>query len=454
MRLTEDHFRNLVLELVDENPIAIRAVLKILETRFTDTVETLAVTLEERPALLVNLGFLQKNCQTDDHVKACIVHEFLHVLLGHTERFKRMSHVQNVALDAVINSIVHRTLGESYSGFFALYYQKQEGLGAILRPPAHGDHPFCDWRSQHGIKYCGRSFPCCQKLGKLGKAWLALYRGELVSDDILDLAKDLEPAPLKEGRVLIGNHDGVGEPISGALAEALEEAMKQMNGDGIWRSPKDRGVGAPEYRPIFNMEDGEMRRWRAETMRALLRCLVSDRSSALREQVAATYSIPVLSPRDRRAFLRSMWSPVLPDSLWSSHAERPLGSAHVYLDVSGSMNAEMPSIIALLNQLRRAIRMPFWAFSTEVRPATIKNGQLLTETTGGTSMNCVLRHLAKTRPACAVVVTDGYIEKVDRKLLASTAGIRLQAVVTRDGSPSELEKAKIDCIQLGRLPNG
>jgi hypothetical protein len=49
MNIDEPLFRGLLQELVDENPFAIRAVLKILGLEFTDTVPTLAVTCEERP---------------------------------------------------------------------------------------------------------------------------------------------------------------------------------------------------------------------------------------------------------------------------------------------------------------------------------------------------------------------------------------------------------------------
>ena len=59
------------------------------------------------------------------------------------------------------------------------------------------------------------------------------------------------------------------------------------------------------------------------------------------------------SPGDRRAALRSLWSPFLPDARWDTEHPARAGSAHVYLDVSGSMDAEMPLIVALLGRLRR-----------------------------------------------------------------------------------------------------
>ena len=129
------------------------------------------------------------------------------------------------------------------------------------------------------------------------------------------------------------------------------------------------------------------------------------------------------------------------------------GTTVVYLDVSGSMEAEMQSLVTLLNRLRRWIRLPFWAFSNEVAPAIIVQGVLETRTTGGTAMNCVLEHLAETRPERALVVTDGYIEQCDPGLLAAARGTVIHALVSRDGSPVELERAGIGCTQLSSHPD-
>ena len=82
----------------------------------------------------------------------------------------------------------------------------------------------------------------------------------------------------------------------------------------------------------------------------------------------------------------------------------------------------MPMLIALLNRLGRHIRRPFWAFSDQAVPAVIERGQLRTSTTGGTSIQCVLEHVARTRPDAAVVVTDGFIEAISRSQVAKTQG--------------------------------
>jgi hypothetical protein len=143
---------------------------------------------------------------------------------------------------------------------------------------------------------------------------------------------------------------------------------------------------------------------------------------------------------------------LLPNALWNGERSHPIGGTQIYLDVSGSMNAEMPLIVKLLGRLSRYIQRPFWAFSNEVVPAVIRGGQLIADTTGGTSMACVLRHIVKTRPPAAVVVTDGYIERLSERLVKAAGRTRLHAIVTRDGSPQLLQRAHIPFTQLGRLP--
>ena len=51
--MNESRFNAPVRELIEENPFAVRAVLKILDIRFTTSVPTLAVTSEATPRMLV-----------------------------------------------------------------------------------------------------------------------------------------------------------------------------------------------------------------------------------------------------------------------------------------------------------------------------------------------------------------------------------------------------------------
>jgi predicted metal-dependent peptidase len=454
------HFESLLQELIDENPFAIRAALQILKVEYTSAISTLAVTCEAKPRMLVNLGFLARHAHTEIQVKAVVVHEFLHVLLRHTEGRQPLTAARHLAFDAVINAIIHRQYGDAYSSMMSTYYGESKGLQKLLRPMNKVE---IEWLYANGSKNSKTVPPWAQ-------AWNGLYCGRLVADDIEGLAASLsqhallptsganfgpftlDPGELSVGH-LLGNHDDLGQELQGELAQAVDSALKQMNGHGIWRSPRDRGVGGPMVDALFSADKAPLRDWEAKALALIRRYITTDRNSRNRREEPWSYRIPVLSPADRRAFLRAQWSPFLPESAWEGQRLKRDGTAQVYLDVSGSMNAEMPLVIGLLNRLGRHIRRPFWAFSDEIAPAVIENGQLRTSTTGGTSMQCVLEHVAKTRPDAAIVVTDGYIESISPKLVAKTQGTRLHVLVTRGGNPGLIAKAGLSYTQLEKVPS-
>jgi hypothetical protein len=448
--MTPTEIRGLVGELIDENPFAIRAVLKILSIEFTSSVQTLAVTAEERPRLLINAEFIHEHCRDPDHVKAVLCHEFLHVLLRHTSLHGPLTPARHLALDAVINSIIHRQQGPKYSSFMAVYYGSVTGIRQMLRVMTQVES------QRYLAAGQGRA-----RVPAWWHAWHGLYCGKLLADDIEAIARDLEDCeggdlagltgrdPVRRGcGRLLGNHDDEA-PLPQALRDALERAQSQMNGDGIWRGAS---VGARQYGLLVDPRHAAMAKWQANALKVLRRHLEPARG-APRTPVPVSARLPVLSSSDRRAFLRATWSPFLPEAQWTAVVQRPSGRAHVYLDVSGSMNAEMPLIVALLGRLSRWIRRPFWAFSTEVGPAVIDGGVLKAETSGGTSLACVLDHLALTRPASAVIVTDGHVEALrDRDVRAVMSTTRLHAIVTRDGNVAALRKAGVPYSQLERLP--
>ena len=450
--MNDRQFKNVYRELIEENPLAVRAVLKILAVEFTTEVSTLSVTCDTWPRLLVNLEFVSEHCRTETEVKALICHEFLHVLLRHTDRQAPATTAEHLALDAVINAIVHRTLGPKASALMSRYYADARGPFRLLRPPTaieRENRPTPWWHRQDS---------------EVLPPWTGLYEGRLVADDIRDLAESLLPKAQRGQGLWLGNHDaapardGGGAPAAPttpaeeALRAAIETALKSMNGGGVFRSPNGRGLGAAAYTCLVRPADSGVARWLRETHFILKRHLAPDSRSHVHSADSHRVVLPVLSPGDRRAALRAQWSPFLPDAHWNATTPGRRQSAQVYLDVSGSMNAEMPHIVRLLGQLKRYIHSPFWAFSTVVAPARIERGCLVADTTGGTSMKCVLEHIARTRPSAAVVVTDGYIEPLTRAAVAAAAATRLHVIVTRDGTTEPFGRVGLPYTQLGRLP--
>ena len=435
--MNQQIFHAILRELIDENPFACRALLRILEVVFTSEVKTLAVSCTAQPQLLVNLDFVREHCRNDYHVKAVLCHEFLHVLLRHTERNAPASLEEHLALDAVINAIIHRQLGENYSSFMSVFYAREAGVHRLLR---------CQRKDETTHRSIDKAF---------SGVWSGLYHGKFLADDIREFAHDL-----RDGRRSVtprggwlGNHDCQQDSgMSEAVSDALDRTLRAMNGDGIWRSQPGRGITAHAYSNRTTGTDQAIEHWRRSAWAVLRKHLLPDPEGAKTEFETVNSNLPVLSPGDRRSFARALWSPLIPEAAWQ-HPRRSQGAtAQVYLDVSGSMNAEMPLIVALLARLGTHIRRPFWAFSNVVAPARIINNRLRADTTGGTSIACVLAHLARTRPQSAVIVTDGYIESVEPQWLSACAGIRLHVIVTRDGSPALLQRAGIPYTQLGRLP--
>jgi hypothetical protein len=449
MNIDPDYFEAILIELIEENALACQGILSISEVVFTGAVPTLSVTLRDNPPkLLVNLGFIREHCTKEVHVKTILLHEFLHVLLNHTGEYEVSDRAINLALDAVINHIIHRSCGAEYSEFFRRYYRKAEGWQCLLVPPAADG----DLRNNHYDR--GTDAP-------LQSLRAGLWNGTVLADDILDLARGLPDRALflPSERVFIGNHDPEhqsrkGGPQHELIVEALKQTFRQFNGEGIFRVPRDRGCAAPPVDQGWAASEEKLRRWERTAWKVLQPLLMPDPKSRRFDYEDRRATLPVLNGSDRRGFLRSLWSPLIPEIAWDLPERRQARSTVVYLDVSGSMHAEMQSLVTLLNRLRRWVRLPFWAFSDEVVPATIEKGVLKTSTTGGTAMNCVLEHLAQTRPEKALVVTDGYIERCDRGLLAACRETTIHALVSRDGSTRELEKVGIACTQLSPHPDG
>lgn len=445
--MTRDEFLHIYRELIIDNPLACRAVLKLLDVEFTDAVETLAVTCEDRPRLKVNLAFLSKHCRGDVEVQAVIMHEFLHVLLRHTQQRTPVTLQENLATDAVINAIIHRTMGKAASGFMSRYYAEVTGAYRLLRRPTEAE--------EDGTVNWWNLPPARSRERRLVKLWLALYEGTLVAEDILAIASDLTMP--RKPVLLLGNHspgpEGTQPDSEGALAEALAHARRALATGSVFRAPgKAPGAGATAVVESISPGARALQRWKRETTQVLRRHLQPARRDAgdLSERTAM---LPLLSSSDRRAAMCSLWSAFMPDAAWSTSAIVPLGRAMVYLDASGSMHQELPLLVALLGQLGHLVSRPLWAFSTVVGPARLVGGRLELTTTGGTSMACVIDHIARTQPRAAVVITDGYIEDLRPAQVRAIGRTSLHVLVTRDGSTQVVAKAGLSFTQLGRVPS-
>jgi hypothetical protein len=173
--------------------------------------------------------------------------------------------------------------------------------------------------------------------------------------------------------------------------------------------------------------------WEVQTLALLRRLVTPDPASRVTERAPVLSHLPILNGGDRRGVLRSLWNPIVAENEWTSWRMKPAGSVAVYLDVSGSMNAELQRLAQLLYRFDRYLRRPFHAFANTVEPARIERGRLITKSTGGTTLACVFDHLRRTRPTKALVITDGFVEKLPRDR-ATVDGVSVHFLISAGGS--------------------
>ena len=150
-------------------------------------------------------------------------------------------------------------------------------------------------------------------------------------------------------------------------------------------------------------------------------------------------------------------APLLYDSLVDSPRGRDADLAHVYLDVSGSMDDYIQHLYGALTALRRHVQPAVGLFSTKVVTvplADLARGRA--DSTGGTDIACVLEHLVTQRATKALVITDGYVGKasqadVDR---IARAGVDVRALLTPAGWRHDLASLVSRIDELPPLGGG
>ena len=108
----------------------------LFDIEFSNETETACVECRTTPRLLLNKGFLDEYCRDDGDLFLLILHELYHVILGHTRLFPRVSPIDNVVFDAVINSMLCRTVGRTVGTRLFTRINGYDSLTErLLRPP-------------------------------------------------------------------------------------------------------------------------------------------------------------------------------------------------------------------------------------------------------------------------------------------------------------------------------
>ncbi|MDX2078825.1 MAG: hypothetical protein SFZ02_20495 [bacterium] len=400
-------------------------------------VPTAAVECKRRPRLLINPDFVEKHCMRDEHLFLLVMHELWHVLLAHTRMHPRMTPVQNVAFDAIINAgLMAQFYQPEYMGFFDVINPADQFPHCLLRPPVGWpDEPVYPEGMPDGTKeMVMRLYP--KRRGRFSAPKLPMY------EDVLALLlKHADKMPMPSNApMLLGGYEG--ETIHDPL---IKEMMGQVTQNWSF-VPGGRGTGGLNRRNKFEPSETSEDVRRAFSM--VLQKTLSKRPG--QEERIAKQHVPVIggngvipNPRgDRMIHARRALG--APETLWAQPItirtrmpERP-SRAFVYLDVSGSMNYILGQCMYLLRPYLARKQAELYQFSTVVNPmkfAEIREGQVTG--TGGTDINCVFAHLIDVLPRVdrVLIFTDGMVGTPRTDLVngMEAYGARLYIVLPNNG---------------------
>lgn len=367
----------------------------LLDIEFSDRTETACVECRATPRLLLNRQFVEEHCREDGDLFLLILHELHHVILGHTRLFSRVTPIDNIVFDAVINAMLARTVGRSVGvGLFTRFYTYDKFPERLLRPPP--GWPGCFKGALKGLPE------------REARAVELLYgpdAGAITYYDIYELLRQ----SLGDGEagipdvVLLGNH-GEDPSENSLLTQVVRRIVEGWPPPPFRISGRDEGKDGSDY--FLSQTEQPGAAFQRAFAQVLRRCGVNcGRGPAVyRRRLSArerTIETVIPDARDRRVTaLRTFYghTPLVYRSELNDIRPRPLRVpvVHLYLDVSGSMSACLPHLTAVCREPFRRGELAIFAFSTVV--SNLKGTDLTKvpiRNTGGTDINAVLEHFGR-----------------------------------------------------------
>ncbi|MCB9455089.1 MAG: VWA domain-containing protein [Anaerolineaceae bacterium] len=395
--------------------VELETFCKMAGIKVSPRVPTAAVECVRRPHLLINPDFAAKHCERDEHLFLLVMHELWHVILAHTRLYPRVTPAHNIAFDAIINAGLARQYNKpEYQGFFEELNPADKFPHILLRPPVGwpSDPQYPDDVGPAGTRrILERLYPPPGE-----EPPLPFY--DEIFRLLFEYAKENGWVWVEGEPFLLGDHDNP-ESEEQALDDAVfSEAIRQVSGSmSLPLGGRGGGGHQAERQSRVDPTTEQVRRVFANVLR---RCLGPRRGRHRRRVkspvpgIGGTSVLP--NPRDRLAPARRCLG--APKTIWNQPGvvkarvpETP-SKAHVYLDVSGSMAQVLPHLLGLITPYVLGGQADVYQFSTRVVPLSVANLQKgRVRTTGGTNINCVLKHVleAETRINRILILTDGAV---------------------------------------------
>lgn len=415
-----------ILDTFPSGSYALSALLRLMDIVECTSVPTAAVECRVQPRLLINPDFVAKHAPSAEKLLMLVMHELHHVLLGHTTLFPRVTEVQNFVFDAVINGIVCRMFpAREHISFFTDFYDARSFPACMLRPPP-------GWPDKALVAGGIAALP--PKQGRLvNEVHQALYSaGGATYAEVFEALPKLLVKHAIAGIPLIGGHqeggiaDGQLEYQAPVLCDIVRSIVEQ------WPQPPDpiRGRSLADV-----LKQTTTQSTRGHSNRSLLRGLIRKvaglkGSGAVRRLAMDTMDAltPIPSLGRRAMVLRALGGePLLHTGRtpWR-HTVCSGERVHVYLDVSGSMDAIKGPLYGAVLDCEALVHATVHLFSTKVADVSLAElRQGVCKSTGGTDIACVAHHMATHRIRRALLVTDGWVGTPIGEHHRTLAGARL-----------------------------
>ena len=415
-----------ILDAFPSGCYALSGLLRLMDIVESTEVPTAAVECRVQPRLLVNPAFAARHAQTPEKLLVLVMHELHHVLLGHTTLFPRVTSVQNFVFDAVINGLVCRMFpGKDHTAFFTDYYDAGSFPHCLLRPPP-------GWPNE-AVTAGGIAALRDPQRQLVGEVHAALYSpAGATYQEVFDTLPRFLAAKAIAGIPLLGGHDAADE--SGTQLENRSPVLFDIVRGIVeqWPQPPDpiRGRSLADV-----LEPAIVEPRRPSSHRSVLRGLIrkvagfGGAGAIRRLQTVATEAPTPMPGLGRRSMvLRALGQePLLHAGQVAWRRTVPSGErVHVYLDVSGSMDAVKGPLYGAVLDCEALVHPTVHLFSTavaDVSLAELRRG--VCKSTAGTDIACVAGHMAENRVRRALLVTDGWVGKPCGQHLATLTAAKL-----------------------------
>ncbi|MAA80240.1 MAG: hypothetical protein CL916_13380 [Deltaproteobacteria bacterium] len=421
-------------------PYGLERMLSLLDIVETDTVPTAAIPIgASSPRILINPEFVQEHCQEDICLGALILHELHHLLLGHTRVFPRTTTLHNIAFDAIINAMICRQ-EPKYKLFFQKYYPETKFPECLLRPPECFPKPYV---------------PHPDIPSDVQKIIKELYYTNRTSFyDVFELICRYTTIIQLE-HTLIGNHGTDGRGFEKHDDPALFEAIRAIVEE--WPLPpfpiKGRSLADTFMRKSFTYE--ERKTPEKTIVQAIMRLKPDQGENQGVGQGYIDKQTQQIWPnfRDRKTFamMQTGIQPLLFQGK-TPHRET-LTPVSIYVDVSGSMNPYISHVSNAVISCSQYLNEDIFLFSTKISSIHINEFQKGSyNTTSGTDITAVAKHIHENKVKTAVILTDGFVGPVPKQYLKACRNAAIQVILTEDGYKDDLIPIANEIYTLG-APN-